>query len=784
MFTHLHLHTEFSLLDGACRIDGLMKRVADLGQTAVAITDHGVMYGAVAFYKAAKAAKIKPVIGCEVYVAARTRQEKVYGIDSENSHLVLLCENETGYRNLMKLVSIAYTEGFYFKPRVDHTLLEQYHEGLIALSACLAGEIPRKLTADDYDGAKKLALYYRDLFGADNYFIEIQDHGLADQQAINPLLIKLAGEIGVGLVCTNDAHYLTKEDAETQRVLMCIQTVTTLDDPTPLAFETEEFYVKSEQEMRSLFPAIPAAFDNTALIADRCNLELVFGATQLPHFDAPGGDSFAFFRDSCLAGLRRLYGDAPPTEVTGRLEYEMNTIQDMGYTDYYLIVNDFIQFAKNNNIPVGPGRGSGAGSLCAYCLGITGIDPMKYDLLFERFLNPERVTMPDFDIDLSDEKRQRVIEYVIGKYGADHVAQIVTFGTLKARAAIRDVARAMGIPLSVADTTAKQVPWQLGITIEEAIKQSPQLMEAFQSDPEVKRLLQTARKVEGMPRHASTHAAGVVVTDRAVDEYVPLCVNGDLVATQYSMTELEELGLLKIDFLGLRNLSVIEHTEEMIRGHTLSATGGEPNFQIGDIPLDSEPVYRMLSEGHTEGVFQLESSGMKRVLSQLKPDCFEDIIAVISLYRPGPMDSIPRYVHNRHNPQAVRFAHPRLQPILAVTYGCIVYQEQLMQVFRELAGYSLGRADIVRRAVSKKKADVMEREREYFLHGMTDADGNVTVEGCIRRGVPEATGIAIWSEMASFASYAFNKSHAAAYAMVAYQTAYLKCHHPLEYMAA
>ncbi len=776
-FVHLHIHSEYSLLDGACRIEGLLARVKALGQTAVAVTDHGVMYGIVEFYEAAKREGIRPILGCEVYVAPRRRTDKEHGVDNESGHLVLLCENETGYHNLMKLVSAAWTEGFYSRPRVDRELLERYHEGLIALSACLAGDIPRALRQGDYEKARQTALYYDRVFGRGNFFLELQDHGLTEQQAINPQLLRLSAETGIPPVCTNDAHYLTREDAEMQRVLMCIQTGTTLDDPTPLAFSTEEFYVKSEEEMRALFPAVPAAFDNTVEIARRCQVELVFGKTHLPAFDAPDKDSTAYFRRLCTDGLHRRYGDAPSAEAVARLQYEMDTIEQMGYVDYYLIVNDFVQYAKSVGIPVGPGRGSGAGSLCAYCIGITGIDPLKYNLLFERFLNPERVSMPDFDIDISDERRGEVIDYVIRKYGEDRVAQIVTFGTMKARAAVRDVARVMAIPYTVADTVAKLVPFDLKMTLDKALESAPRLREKYDEDPVVRRLLDMSRRVEGMPRHASTHAAGVVITARPVSEYVPLCLNGEAVATQYTMTALEKLGLLKMDFLGLRNLTVIADAEAEIQRT-------EPTFSVTDIPLADEAVYHMLSSGNSEGVFQLESAGMKRVLQNLKPERFEDIIAVISLFRPGPMDSIPTYIYNRHHPSAVRYAHPRLEPFLNVTYGCIVYQEQLMQVFRELAGYSLGRADIVRRAVSKKKADVMEHERRIFIDGLVREDGSVEVEGCVRRGIPADVASKIFEDMSSFASYAFNKSHAAAYALVAYQTAYLKCRYPREYMAA
>lgn len=776
-FVHLHVHSEYSLLDGACRIPELTRRAAQLGQTALAITDHGVMYGVVDFYKAARKVGIHPVIGCEVYVAPRTRFDKVHGVDNAYHHLVLLCENNRGYHNLMKLVSHGWTEGFYSRPRVDEELLGQYHEGLIALSACLAGEIPRRLREGDYEGAKQAALRYKDLFGAEHYYLELQDHALPEQKSINPQLIRLARETEIPLVCTNDVHYLTREDARVQQVLLCIQTGTTLDEPSAMSFETDEFYLKSEQEMRALFPAIPEAFDNTVRIAERCQVEIGFGELKLPTFDAPGGDSMAYFRQLCTEGLRRRYGDRPNAALTERLEYELSTIQQMGYVDYYLIVNDFIQYAKAHDIPVGPGRGSGAGSLCAYCMGITEIDPIRYNLLFERFLNPERVSMPDFDIDFCPQRRQEVIDYVIGKYGADRVSQIITFGTMAARAAIRDVARVMSLPYALADQVAKMIPFELKMTIDKALEQSQKLRELMDGDERIRELIAMAKRVEGMPRNASTHAAGVVIAPRPVSDFVPLCMNGDAVATQYPMTILEELGMLKIDFLGLRNLTVIRDAEQMVQQE-------QPAFAVADIPLDEAPVFEMLAAGNSDGVFQFESGGMKRVLMNLSPDCFEDLIAVISLYRPGPMDSIPKYIYNRHHPDAVQYRHPLLEPILRVTYGCVVYQEQVMQIFRELAGYSLGRADLVRRAMAKKKHDVMEQERDIFLNGLTDDAGNVVVDGCRRRGIPAETAQAVFEEMSSFASYAFNKSHAAAYATVAYQTAYLKCFYPRQYMAA
>ena len=777
-FVHLHVHSEYSLLDGACRIRGLISRVKELGQTAVAITDHGAMYGVVEFYKEAKKQGIHPVIGCEVYVAPRGRMDKEHGIDNAYTHLVLLCENEIGYQNLIRMVSLGWTDGFYSRPRVDRELLEQYHEGLIALSACLAGEIPRALSAGDWTRAEETARYYAELFGQDHFYIELQDHGLKEQKAVNPQLVKLARKLNLPLVCTNDAHYLTRADAEAQKVLVCIQTGTTLDQPSTMTFETEEFYIKSETDMRALFPELGEAFDNTVRIAQRCQMDFEFGNTKLPAFDAPGGDSVAYFEKLCREGLTRLYGEHPAQAVIDRLEYELSVIKKMGYVDYYLIVQDYVRYAKTHDIPVGPGRGSGAGSLCAYCIGITAIDPIEYNLLFERFLNPERVSMPDFDVDFCTEKRQQVIDYVIEKYGSDHVAQIITFGTLAPRAAVRDVARVMALPYATADQVAKLVPWELDMTLDKALEKESKLRELYETNGQVKRLIDLSKKVEGMPRHASTHAAGVVITAKPVMEYVPLCVNGEAVATQFTMTLLEELGLLKMDFLGLRNLTVIDDARRMVENRT-----GAP-LDISAIRLDEPKVYQMLSAGQSDGVFQFESSGMKRVLGNLRPDSFEDLIAVISLYRPGPMDSIPQYINGRHHPERVRYAHPFLKPILGVTYGCIVYQEQVMQIFRELAGYSFGRADVVRRAMSKKKHDVMQQERAIFIHGLTDEQGRVVVDGCVRRGVPEKIADAIFEEMASFASYAFNKSHAAAYALVAYQTAWLKALYPQEYMAA
>ena len=777
-FAHLHVHTEYSLLDGACRIERLLDAAQQLGQDAVAITDHGCMYGVVDFYKAAKKRGIHPVIGCEVYVARRTRFDKIHELDKGSRHLVLLCENDTGYRNLIALVSQAWVEGFYTKPRVDLDLLRQHHEGLIALSACLAGEIPQALLRGDFPGAKEAALLYREIFGAENFYLELQDHGLPDQKRINPQLIRLSRETGIPLVATNDCHYIAPEDSKMHRVLLCIQTGHTVEDEDTLEFGSEGFYLKSEGEMAALFPDVPEALENTEKIARRCQVDLEFGQTKLPAFTTPdGSDNLEFFQRLCRQGLLDRYGEHPPEAYVQRLDYEMGVISQMGYVNYYLIVWDFIRYARSVKIPVGPGRGSGAGSLAAYCLRITNVDPMRYDLLFERFLNPERVSMPDFDIDFSDERRDEMIDYVVDKYGADHVAQIVTFGTMAARGALRDVGRALNIPYGKVDQVAKLVPNSLGMTLDMALKQSKELREKVESDPQVQELFQMARKVEGMPRHASTHAAGVVITDRPVMDYVPLSKNDDAVVTQYTMTAIEELGLLKMDFLGLRNLSVIDHAQQMIAAK-------EPGFSMETIPQDDPQVFHMLSQGQSVGVFQLESSGMKRLLTQAQPTCVEDLIAIISLYRPGPMQFIPQYVESRKDPSSVKYRHPLLRPILEPTGGCIIYQEQVMQIFRDLAGYSLGRADIVRRAMAKKKHDVLEREREVFLHGKQREDGSWEIDGCLRRGVDQQTAETLFQEIESFASYAFNKPHAAGYAVVAYETAYLKCHYPCEYMAA
>lgn len=670
-FTHLHLHTEYSLLDGACRLDDLLDRAVELGMDSIAITDHGVMYGAVDFYKKAKAKGIKPIIGCECYLASRGRKDKVHALDSDRYHLVLLCKNATGYQNLIAMVSKSWTEGFYTKPRIDRELLEQYHEGIIALSACLAGEIPRALMADDYERAKEKALWYNSVFGQGNFFLELQNHGIREQKQIEPMLIKLSKETGIPLVATNDTHYVRKEDSKIQQVLICIATNTTLGQGNGLEFDSDEFYLKSGEEMYELFSHVPEAIENTQVIAEQCNYDFEFGNTKLPHFEVPDGrDHFDWFKEQCYAGMYRNYGENPPQEYFDRLNYELDVINKMGYVDYFLIVHDFIRYAKSKGIPVGPGRGSGAGSIAAYCIGITGIDPMKYNLLFERFLNPERVSMPDFDVDFCYERRGEVIDYVIEKYGADHVAQIVTFGTLAARAAIRDVGRAMGLPYNVVDNVSKQVPRELNITIQKALKKSPEFRALYESDDEIKTLIDTSMKVEGMPRHTSTHAAGVVITRDPVASYVPLALNDNSPVTQYTMTTLEELGLLKMDFLGLRTLTVINDAVKMIKAKNR-------DFDINKIDITDRATYEMMASGQTEGVFQFESAGMKSVLVGLKPVDIEDLIAVISLYRPGPMDSINTYIENRHHPEKTVYKTEKLRDILDVTYGCMIYQEQV-----------------------------------------------------------------------------------------------------------
>ena len=773
-FVHLHVHTEFSLLDGACRITELVKRVKELGQSAVAITDHGVMYGVVDFYKACKAAGVKPIIGCEVYVAPRSRTDRVHEYDAEARHLILLCKNEVGYRNLCFLDSAAFTEGFYIKPRIDKQLLREHAEGLIALSACQSGEVPRLILAGNYEAAKAAALEMRELFGEDGYYLELQDHALPRDPEINQGLLRIHQETGIPLVVTNDAHYLRREDAQMQDTLMCIQMGKTVDDPNRLKMETQELYVKSAEEMAALFPDYPQAVENTQKIADACNLEFRFGVHHLPEFKLPEGydDGDAYFQKLCEEGFARRYPDAPAT-YRERLTYEMGVIRQMGFVDYFLIVSDFIGYAKGQGIPVGPGRGSAAGSMVAYCMKITDVDPMKYSLYFERFLNPERVTMPDIDIDFCIRRRQEVIEYVQDKYGADHVAQIVTFGTMAARGAIRDVGRALNIPYADVDAVAKQVPSTLHITLDDALKLSKQLKDSYEGDERIRTLIDTARAIEGMPRHASTHAAGVVITRRPVVDYVPLAKNDESVVTQYVMTTLEELGLLKMDFLGLRNLTILDDTVKLVAAK-------QPGFTLADIP-DSDPeVFRMLSDGRTSGVFQMESAGMTGVCVGLKPQNIEDITAIIALYRPGPMDSIPRFIACKHNPDKVKYKTPLLEPILSVTYGCIVYQEQVIEIFRKLAGYTLGQADMVRRAISKKKRAQIEQERKSFVYG--DSDRGIT--GCVNRGVPEQTAQDIYDEIEAFAEYAFNKAHAVSYAIVAYQTAWFKYHYTKEYMAA
>ncbi len=774
-FTHLHVHTEYSLLDGCARIKKLIDRAAEMGQKSIAITDHGVMYGVIDFYKYAISKGVKPIIGCEVYVSTRSRFDKQKGLDGY-THLVLLCKDNEGYQNLIKLVSAGFTEGFYSKPRVDRELIQKYSKGLVCLSACLAGEIPRALMNGEYDKAKQTALWYKSVFG-DDFYLEIQDHGIEEQKLVNPQIVRIANECDIPLVATNDVHYINDSDYKMHKVLVCIQTATKITDDNILEFKTNEFYLKSYDQMAALFGNVPQALQNTNKIAEKCNVNFEFGKIKLPHFDIGDPDHFEYFKEKCFGGLYKIYGKNPKQEYIDRLNYELSIINKMGYVDYFLIVADFVNYAKNNNIPVGPGRGSGAASLAAQCVGITGIDPIKYDLYFERFLNPERVSMPDFDIDFCYVNRQKVIDYVIEKYGEDHVSQIVTFGTMAARAAVRDVGRAMDVPYALCDKVAKLIPQAVGMTIDRAIEGGKELRDLYENDAQVRELIDMARQLEGTPRHASTHAAGVVISDKPIAEYVPLAVNDEATVTQFTMTALEELGLLKMDFLGLRNLTVIADTEKYIREF-------DPQFDIEKIPLDDKETYNMMSKGRTLGVFQFESDGMKNVLRQLNPESIEDLTAVLSLYRPGPMDSIPRYIENRHNPEKIKYDIPALQSILGVTYGCIVYQEQVMQVFRTLGGYSLGRADIVRRAMAKKKHDVMKREKEFFLYGEKDKNGNIISEGALAFGISEELANNIFEQMSSFSSYAFNKAHACAYSFVAYRTAYLKCHYPSQYFSA
>ena len=775
-FVHLHVHTEYSLLDGACRVEKLVSKAKELGQTALAITDHGVMYGAVAFYKACQAEGIKPIIGCEVYVAPRNMSDKEHGIDNNYSHLILLCRNEQGYKNLCYLVSMAFTEGFYIKPRIDWAILHQHSEGLICLSGCLAGEIPQKIIHGDYEAAKAKALELRDLFGEDNFYLEIQDHNIPEERQAAQGLIQIHKETGIPLALTNDAHYIEKADAYYQDVLMCIQMGKTVDDPNRMRFESQELYLKSEEEMRKLFPDWQEAADNTVSIAERCNYDFEFGHYHLPRFKLPEGesDSYEYLKKLCEQGFAERYPDKP--EVHKQLDYELSMINKMGFVDYFLIVSDFIGYAKRSGIPVGPGRGSAAGSVVSYCLHITEVDPIKYSLFFERFLNPERVSMPDIDVDFCVNRRGEVIDYVNRVYGHDHVAQIVTFGTMAARGAIRDVGRALSVSYAETDAVAKQVPSgpsALNITLDEAISLSKPLKEMYQSDPTLKHLIDVAKALEGMPRHASTHAAGVVITEKPVYEYVPLSTNDGNPVCQYQMTTLEELGLLKMDFLGLRNLTVLDDAVRLVQKTV-------PDFRIEDAPEDDKATYEMLAAGRTSGVFQLESTGMTGVCVGLKPKSIEDITALIALYRPGPMDSIPRFLECSVHPEKVSYKHELLRPILSVTYGCIVYQEQVIEIFRRLAGFSLGQADMIRRAMSKKKHKVIDAERVAFIHG----DPSRGIAGAIANGVPESVANSIYDEILDFASYAFNKAHAVSYAIVSYRTAYMKKHYPRQYMAA
>ena len=770
-FIPLHVHTEYSLLDGSAKIKELVARAKELGMDSLAITDHGAMYGAIEFYKAAKNVGIKPIIGCEVYVAEGSRLKKE-GKGGGYYHLVLLAENLEGYHNLIKIVSYGFIDGFYYKPRVDKELLRKYHQGIIASSACLAGEVARNILDHSYEQAKKSALEYLDIFGEGNFFLELQDHGMTEQRKVNAALLRMSKETGIPLICTNDSHYIYKEDAEPHDILLCIQTGKTVLDEDRMRYEGGQYYLKSGKEMLELFPNVPEALENTVQIARRCNVELTFHDLKLPHYDVPDGmDAKTYLRKLCYEGFAQKYPQADQAKKD-RLEYELGTIETMGYVDYFLIVWDYIHYAKAHGIMVGPGRGSAAGSMVSYCLDITTLDPLKYDLIFERFLNPERVSMPDIDVDFCYERRQEVIDYVNEKYGEDHVAQIVTFGTLAARAAIKDVGRALAMPYSEVDRISKMVPTELGITLTKALEKNPELKQAYEEDEAVKRLIDTSIRLEGLPRHSSTHAAGVVICKEPVMEYVPLTTSEGIINTQYTMTLLEELGLLKMDFLGLRTLTVIRDAVAEIKRNT------GVTVDIDHLPEEPK-VYQLISQGKTEGVFQLESNGMKQFMKELQPTCLEDLIAGISLYRPGPMDFIPKYIEGKNDPEHIRYTHPALEPILKNTYGCIVYQEQVMQIVRDLAGYSLGRSDLVRRAMSKKKADVMAQERKNFVYG-----DEKTVKGCVANGIPAEVAEQIFDEMTDFAKYAFNKSHAACYAVVAYQTAWLKTYYPVEFMAA
>ncbi len=777
-FVHLHIHSEFSLLDGANRIKDLPVRAKELGMDAIAITDHGSMFGAIDFYKACKANEVKPIIGCEVYVAPRSRHDKDPNIDGKYSHLILLAKNNEGYKNLAKLVSIGYTEGFYYKPRIDHEVLEMYHEGLVCCSACLAGEVNQAILAGDIEKAKEVALWFKSIFGED-YYLEIQHNGIKEQVLANQKLIELSRELDIPLVATNDAHYLKREDAYNHEVLLCIQTGKRMSDLDRMKFDTDELYVKSPEEMEDFFKNVPDAIENTVKIAEKCNVEFEFGHTILPNYDVPTEfkTHYDYIEKLTMDGLQERYGSPIPPEILERAKYELNVINKMGYVDYFLIVWDYIHFARTHNIPVGPGRGSGAGSIVAYAIGITDIDPIGYGLIFERFLNPERISMPDFDVDFCYEKRDKVIEYVEEKYGKDHVSQIITFGTMSARMVIRDVARVLDLPYAEADKLAKMIPNELHITIKKAMEQNRELKDLYEQDEQMKKLLDIAMALEGMPRQASTHACGIVITKDPVVSYVPLYVRDGSISTQYIMTTLEELGLLKMDFLGLRTLTVIQDTIDLVKENQ--------NIQVEfDNNMQDEKVYKLWQNGESVGIFQFESQGMTNFMKELKPDCLEDIIAGVSLYRPGPMDQIPRYIANKKDPEHAVYTHESLKPILKVTYGCMVYQEQVMQIVRDLAGYSLGRADLVRRAMGKKKLEVMAKEREIFIHGQLDEQGNIIVPGCVRNGIEEQAANKIFDEMAEFAKYAFNKSHAAAYAVVSYRTAYLKAYYPTEFMAA
>lgn len=777
-FAHLHVHTEFSLLDGASSVKKVISRVKELGMEYCAITDHGAMYGVVDFYKEALAQGIKPVIGCEVYVAPRTRFDKIYEYDSKYSHLILLCENEIGYKNLTYIVTKGFTEGFYYKPRIDYDLLKEHSEGLIALSACLAGEIPRALLNDDYDGAKKIGQRYVDLFGQNNFFIELQDHALADQKRINPSLVRLAKELGVGLVATNDIHYARREDAKYQDVLMCIQMQKTVGDTDRMRFETDQFYIKSPEEMADLFQYAPEAISNTVKIAKRCHFNFDFGTRHLPSYDVPcGKTAWEYINELCSAGLEKRYTTVTD-ELKKRLEYELSVIKKMGFVDYFLIVWDFIHYAKSHGVGVGPGRGSAAGSIVSYTLEITDVDPIKYNLIFERFLNPERVSMPDIDVDFAPEGRQKVIDYVVEKYGTENVAQIITFGTMKSKLAVRDVGRALDIPYAEVDRVAKLIPNDIHITIDKALEVSQELAALYSSDTKIKKLIDTSRALEGLARHSGTHAAGVVICGEPIVNYMPLQTNDEVLTTQFVKDTVEELGLLKMDFLGLRNLTVINNAIKIIEKTR------NIKIDIQNLDYGIKEVYDLISSGNTDGVFQIESAGMKSFMQELKPDNLEDIIAGIALYRPGPMDSIPRYIYNKNHPDEVTYKHPILSDILDVTYGCIVYQEQVLEIVRSMAGYSLGSADVLRRVISKKKASQMEIERNNFIYGKKDENGNTVIDGCINRGIDEKIAIDIFNEINDFANYAFNKSHAAAYAFITYQTAYLKTFYPVEYMAS